>query len=249
VRTNDITVLVPAKTAAPTPQRMATRGTVTIPPASITDDTVTVTLPSYSPDYGWPCRWIRQGNTLPAIGAECLVLWDEAGAGTVVQWAGAGVALPTLADVAALAAAPPQARVYNSASISVATSGVSQALTFDSERFDNGGLHSTSADTSRLTAPTGGLYLIGGNVSWSTASGTGTRYAQIRLNGTTIIEEVATVGSAAFAVGQAPSTTYQLTAGWYVELVVQQTSGGALSVATNGNASPEFWMVRLGPAT
>jgi hypothetical protein len=142
------------------------------------------------------------------------------------------------------ASPPPAARVYNSANISITNNTVT-ALTFDSERWDNGDLHSTSANTSRLTAPITGLYEIGGCVRIA-ANATGIRSAMIRLNGTTDIASITEpTPSAGAASDFNPSTPYQLAAGDYVELTVYQNSGGALNVTAAGNFSPEFWMVRL----
>lgn len=139
----------------------------------------------------------------------------------------------------------PQARVFNSANIAI-TTGTVTALTFDSERYDNGSLHSTSANTSRLTAPITGLYMIGGHVRFA-ANATGTRQVLIRLNGATFLEpdSKANLGAGA-AVDFTVTTAYQLVAGDYVELIVFQDSGGNLNVTAAGNLSPEFWMHRVG---
>jgi hypothetical protein len=140
---------------------------------------------------------------------------------------------------------PPAARVYNSANISINASTFT-ALTFNSERYDNGSLHSTSANTGRLTAPITGLYLIGASVEWA-GNTTGDRFASIQLNGATTIARVAQRANAGAGntVTQEPGCPYQLTAGDYVEVVVIHDAGVALNVLASGNYSPEFWMVRL----
>lgn len=139
----------------------------------------------------------------------------------------------------------PQARVFNSANISIADSTFT-ALTFDSERYDNGSLHDTGANTSRLTAPITGLYAIGACLQWA-ASAAGRRQARLRLNGTAYIDMIEHAPSAAGATTvQDPGTDYRLTAGDYVEVVVFQSSGGALNVEAAANYSPEFWMHRVG---
>jgi hypothetical protein len=138
----------------------------------------------------------------------------------------------------------PQARVYNNADISVANT-TSVALTFNSERWDEGDLHSTSSNTSRLTAPVAGLYVIGGHVRFEFGGLGGFRQATIRLNGSTVIAEVLDTAVNTPGTGLSPTTTYRLAAGDYVELVVQQNSGGALNVDAQSNFSPEFWMARL----
>jgi hypothetical protein len=137
----------------------------------------------------------------------------------------------------------PQARVFNSAAITL-TTAVEATLTFDSERFDNGSLHSTSANTGRLTAPITGLYLIGCHVEIA-ANAAGARYVAFRVNGATFIGYNVQPGSAA---GNALplQSLYQLAATDYVEVRAFQNSGGNLNVTQVANATPEFWMVRLG---
>lgn len=51
--------------------------------------------------------------------------------------------------------------------------------------------------------------------------------------------------SAAAVTAQNPGTDYRLTAGDYVEVIVFQSSGGALNVEAATNYSPEFWMTKL----
>ena len=65
---------------------------------------------------------------------------------------------------------PPYALVYNSANISIATSGTAQAMTFDTEVTDNLSMHSVVSNTSRLNVPSdgAGIYLIGGGVRFAT---------------------------------------------------------------------------------
>lgn len=138
----------------------------------------------------------------------------------------------------------PQARVFNSTAISVANATL-VVLTFDSERWDNGDLHSTATNTGRLTAPITGLYHIGACVTWA-ANVTGLRYASLRLNGTTtIVEEGFQAATTADGSRNNPCTTYQLAAGDYVEVVVFQRSGVALNATVAPNAGPEFWMYRV----
>lgn len=136
-------------------------------------------------------------------------------------------------------------RVYNSANISITTSGTPQALTFNSERYDVGACHSTSSNTSRLTAPTGegGKYDIKGHTAWA-ANGTGVaRQSRIRVNGSTYIAMQNSNPPSASTGGEGSiATDYALAAGDYVELVVVQDSGGALNCTASANYSPEFSM-------
>jgi len=139
----------------------------------------------------------------------------------------------------------PQARVFNNANVSITNNTVT-AVTLNSEHFDNGDLHSTSSNTSRLTAPITGVYMIGGHVRFA-ANSTGRRDAFLRINGTTqIAYTVEPAPHASIDTYLNPVSLYQLTAADYVELCVLQNSGGALNVVFDASNSPEFWMVRLG---
>jgi len=144
-----------------------------------------------------------------------------------------------------LRAPMPNARVYNSANISI-TDATLTALTFNSERWDVGALHSTSVNTGRLTAPITGLYVIGGHVRWAINSA-GQRSVRIRLNGGA---DIAMQSSMALTDGndalQTIATAYRLAKNEYVDMTVYQNSGGALNIVAAGNYSPEFWMMRVG---
>lgn len=142
----------------------------------------------------------------------------------------------------------PSARVYNSAALTIATGGVGTSLTFDSERFDTRSLHSTSANTGRLTAPVAGLYVITAQIEWA-ANGVGERDLILNLNGTTNIARSLHPTTAVGTTAQSISTLYKLAANDYVQVVVRQTSGGNLNVTASGNYSPEFSMSWLHPAT
>lgn len=169
-----------------------------------------------------------QSTSNPTTGQPILAAW-----GDVVR-----------DDLEYLARNKPHCRVYNSANISHATSGTPQIVTFNSERFDVGGCHSTSSNTGRLTVPSGegGKYLIGGHVSWAT-NATGVRQIYIRLNGATPIGDDVRTPVSGTGTSQHVSTFYSLAAGDYVELIANQTSGGALQIDAASNYSPEFYMI------
>jgi hypothetical protein len=137
------------------------------------------------------------------------------------------------------------ARVYNSGNIVVTSGAALAALTFDSERFDNGGLHSTASNTSRLTAPVAGLYLVGASVRWA-ANATGYRHINLVVNGAgaSIARQLGPAASG-IVTYQTVETIYELAANDYVEVQVQQNSGGNLNIEANASSSPEFWMRRL----
>lgn len=141
---------------------------------------------------------------------------------------------------------PPMCRVRNSASISIATSGVSQALTFNSERFDTDSMHSTTVDTSRVNTPTAGKYLFTGHVQFASGGGN-YRETFVRLSGATIVAhlQLPPVGGG-IVTAMSIATAYACLVTNYAELVVAQDTGGALNVTSAPNYSPEFSAIWLG---
>mgnify|MGYP000890146406 CR=1 FL=1 len=137
------------------------------------------------------------------------------------------------------------ARVYNGGAFTHNSSGNWLSITFDSERFDTDGIHSTSSNAERLTCVTPGTYLITGTALW-TASGDGTaRGLRIMVGSTRIASEMRALPSTSVAPGITISAIYQLTAGQYVTLDAYQNTGGSLDIVAYGNYSPEFSMVRI----
>jgi hypothetical protein len=140
----------------------------------------------------------------------------------------------------------PAVRVYHNAAQSI-TNNTATVLAFNSERYDQAGgvastQHDTATNNSRLTCRYAGIYSICANIEWL-SSATGIRQLYLRLNGTTIIAQVY-ASSPGFS-SQVVSTHYSLAVNDYVEAYVVQTSGGALSVGSAANYSPEFMMVRV----
>lgn len=109
------------------------------------------------------------------------------------------------------------------------TSGTPAALTSDEENFDNDAMHSTVTNTSRITINTAGRYLCLGVVSWA-ANSTGIRSAYFRTNGTTDYSgpQHASAG-ASNATTIITSRIIVCAAADYIELMANQTSGGALN--------------------
>ena len=147
----------------------------------------------------------------------------------------------------------PEARVYNSANINLPTSGATVVLTFNSERTDNDGMHSTSSNTNRITCTTPGLYHIGSNVNFPFVAGTTARtvimYHTNAANTVTTPIAVENVLSTAGNTIVSVNTVYRCTAGEFFTVAVQQHSAGAMNpgVTAISNYSPEFYAARLGP--
>lgn len=138
----------------------------------------------------------------------------------------------------------PSVRCTNSANLSIPDTTVT-ALTFDTDRWDTETIHSISSNTSRLTCVTAGRYAIGGNVRFA-SNATGIRMMRIRLNGATDIAFIQHDAAGGGSLIEDINTQYVLAVNDYVELEVQQTSGGALNVLKQNAYSPEFYMTWLG---
>lgn len=145
-------------------------------------------------------------------------------------------------------------RITNSSDLSI-PDGTETKLSFDTERFDSGGIHDSAASSDctvtpnrcRLTAPIAGVYQITANVSW-TALGVGARRLSALLNDSTNIGAskvvAVTTGS---ATEQILTTAYKLAAGDFVEIRAFQDAGPGIAVLALGASSPEVSMIWLGP--
>lgn len=130
----------------------------------------------------------------------------------------------------------PYCNAYNLATFSPA-SGTATLAPLDTEIEDNDNMHSTVSNTSRMICQTPGLFAIRAATEWA-SNATGERRATLRLNsagspsgGTFILSRdgaaVATIGGA--MVFPEINITYRMVnIGDYLELFVQQNSGGAL---------------------
>lgn len=135
------------------------------------------------------------------------------------------------------------ARVYNDDDIAITASTVT-ALDFDQEEYDPAGLHEGVTNPSRLTVPSWQVgavpYTITGHVTWSAAPSD--MYIAIRLNGTDIIARQ-DLTTTLLDIGI--ETTYELSAGDYVELIVYTTTS-SLDIKYYAKYTPVFAMVRAG---
>lgn len=124
---------------------------------------------------------------------------------------------------------PPAVAAFNSAPVSVASGTSSTALTADSESFDNDAMHSTSSQTSRFTAQTPGRFLAAATAKFA-ADAAGNRRIAFRVNGGTVYEQTLVAGTATNSTVITAVDFFTLAAGDYVEVLIWQTSGGALDV-------------------
>lgn len=144
----------------------------------------------------------------------------------------------------------PTARVSHSAN-QTAGNGSYTTLLFDTEaspNFDSFAMHSTSSNTSRITVPQSGIYLIGATVAFA-PSATGNRLLQAIVNGTTVVSRVGSSStlSASAQTYLELTAPVSLVAGNFVELQADAGTAGidCLSIA---GVSPVLWVTMLSAA-
>lgn len=140
-------------------------------------------------------------------------------------------------------AALPGARVYSSAAFSVPNTTLT-AVSFNTARFNNSTTWAGGSPT-RLTAAATGVYMVTGHVHWASSAAGTYRHLSVRLNGSNRVAGQDRAGTTMTFRHSHVATIYRLSAGDYVELCVQQDSGGALNLESVENASPEFAMMWL----
>ena len=135
------------------------------------------------------------------------------------------------------------ANVFNSTSQAI-TSNVDTVITFDSERNDTNGFHSTVTNTGRITIPSGygGKYQI--RAQFTYASGAlGNLFYAIRKNGTAIYTQPA------YSLQGTITIQEDLVATDYLEVGSFQNTGGSINVQANGTSNQtrqEFSVIYLG---
>jgi len=141
-------------------------------------------------------------------------------------------------DVFNFLLSPPRAYAYRNADKST-TDAVDTLYDLDAELYDPYATpaHDTATNNSRLVAAETGIYVCYAQATWA-ANATGRRRLTIRKNSagsSTGGTQVGRLDIPVVPAGQhtsALAAPAQLTAGDYIEMFVQQTSGGALNVLT-----------------
>jgi len=140
----------------------------------------------------------------------------------------------------------PTARVRRTTGVNV-NSGALTAISFTSETWDVGGLHSGTDNF--LNAPIDGIYLITAHVLFNSGGG-GLRELAIDVNNTKGIADVQDDAHTSASDFFSLATVYSLNAGDDVRMKVQQSTGAPLGIiASSGGpeTSPELSMTWLGP--
>lgn len=135
------------------------------------------------------------------------------------------------------------ARVYDSAGGGSVTAATFTAITFNSEYFDTDGYHDTGSNTSRLTVPFAGKYLINGQVG--VPSTTNMYYLQIRLNGSTNLQ-YHSFDQLTLSQYKIVTTVANLAAGDYVELVIYGDTNTFTLTNAAAQHNPSFQIACLG---
>lgn len=119
----------------------------------------------------------------------------------------------------------PNARVYSTAAHGAIANGATGTVLFDTEEWDVGAMHSTTANTGRLTAPITGVYLVTATAAMNAAVG-GRVIPFITKNG--VLAGRGTSMTNGAAEGEA-TTIVRLVRGDYVEFQLQNLSGAAIT--------------------
>lgn len=146
-------------------------------------------------------------------------------------------------DISAGATAYTGAKVYNSANITLAND-TATALTFNSESWDTDNCHSTTSNTSRLTAKTAGKYQVTGLV-WFAWNATGQRSLYVYKNGTVHGQVSENYNTASASTMLNITIEIELAVDDYVELYAYQNSGGNLDVRYLSERTPYFMMHKI----
>ena len=147
----------------------------------------------------------------------------------------------------------PACHLYRSAAQTVANTTYTDML-WTNEEYDNASMHSTTANTDRITIPEAGFYVVGYHLFFS-ANTTGDRNSFITLNDTA---EAANANlrtwcrvdaSGTFNYGVSTgSVGLSLVAGDILRVEVHQSSGGNLNTAdhaTYGKRANSFWCFKV----
>lgn len=168
-------------------------------------------------------------STQWAVTAEGTDANANAGDHVLATWWTSGAVLQLFTD----RAPGPACMAHNTGTQSITNSGGSATLTFNTNDWDTGSIHSIVTNPTRFTAPTDGYYDIRCYVA-ENASATGNIYLSYKVNGTGQPQQV-TFNSAGFQ-DCAFSWIVKLSAGDYVEWVVTNFTTATFSTSANAYA-------------
>lgn len=157
-----------------------------------------------------------------------------------------GASGPLLASLPLIITDPPTVSLSRGGNQSIPNNALT-AVIFSRENYDTDSMHSVSVNPSRITFTTAGVYLVTGYIVFdSDATPSGDRVVEIRKNGVDIVAHDARgAGGTDLRPAISVACQEQFSATDYVELLVHQTSGGALDVLAS-LGSPAFAAIRRG---
>jgi len=118
------------------------------------------------------------------------------------------------------------------------------AAAFNTEDYDTDNYHDNATNNSRLTAPATGTYLVGFCLQYDSASPTGPHYGSIKLN-TTTTPLTTGFGNSEYYPFITGSTVIEMSAGDYVQIWTNQSTGGSQNLLSATDYVPIFWIERL----
>lgn len=137
----------------------------------------------------------------------------------------------------------PQAKLTRTTT-QATTDATDAFVAFTSEVIDTHGGHDNATNNTRYTAQVGGMYMFCASVPWAN-SAAGVRRLDFRKNGTTFYSGSAYAAGAAVRVVSHATRIIELTFGDYVEVSINQTSGGNLNAdgtVNEGLVLDVMWM-------
>jgi hypothetical protein len=147
-------------------------------------------------------------------------------------------------DIAAVAC-----RVMRSTNQSIPDDTMTTVTTLTTEVYDIGEMHSTVSNSQRITFPVGGVYVVGFQGRFASASDYRVCQAVILMNGATEVA-VAQFSGTSNAIPQRVFVTsvYSFSAGDYIEAQVYQdnTANASRNLEFVAGQSPVFWAARVG---
>ena len=139
---------------------------------------------------------------------------------------------------------PPRGESRRSANLSIANN-TAVAVTMQVEVHDNDAIVDIAGNPTRLTIKTAGFYHVYGRMSWAVNS-TGIRWAYVRLGGSTTLGGNLSPAHAVYGNYVNASFVRAFAVNDYLELMVLQTSGGALNLNYIADESPYFGVHFIG---
>lgn len=119
-------------------------------------------------------------------------------------------------------------------------------VTWDIETYDTASMHSTSSDTSRITATVAGIYIVTAHTFWASDTDTTEMLARFLVNGTTDYGQwrIGTSGGISGTQHQCISATIYCAVNDYIEVEVRQGNISANTLAVRGNRFGATWVGR-----